>query len=111
MLMEMTIELERTRDILGSARGEMGFSGVLVGFAAETEDLEANALAKLEAKGCDFVVANDVSRSDIGFDSAENEIVVLFPEGRVERPPRAEKTELAKVLLMFIEDAAKEKVG
>ncbi|NNM29582.1 MAG: phosphopantothenoylcysteine decarboxylase, partial [Akkermansiaceae bacterium] len=65
----MTLELVRNPDILGSARATFHFPGVLVGFAAETDDLEANARAKLEKKGCDLVVANDVSRPGIGFDS------------------------------------------
>ncbi|MGI9242759.1 MAG: phosphopantothenoylcysteine decarboxylase [Verrucomicrobiales bacterium] len=73
----LTLELVRTRDVLGSARGEMGFTGTLVGFAAETEDLEANAAKKLHRKGCDFVVANDVSVPGIGFDSDENAVLVL----------------------------------
>ncbi len=77
---KMVLELERTPDILGSMRSVFGFSGVLVGFAAETQDVEAYARGKLERKGCDMVVANDVSRSDIGFDSRENEVLLVFPD-------------------------------
>ena len=90
----LSLELVKTRDILGSARNEMGFTGFLVGFAAETENLEANARLKLEKKGCDLVIANDVSRSDIGFDSHENEALLIFHD-RTENFPKAPKHDLA----------------
>jgi phosphopantothenoylcysteine decarboxylase/phosphopantothenate--cysteine ligase len=76
----LTLELVKTPDILGSARSELNYSGTLVGFAAETENLEANAREKLLRKGCDLIVANDVSRSDIGFDSNQNEVLLVYPE-------------------------------
>ena len=94
----MSLELVRTRDILGSAREKMGYGGVLVGFAAETENLESNARGKLERKGCDFVVANDVSRKDIGFDANENEVVLIFPDHS--KPlPKDSKEQLAHAIL------------
>lgn len=76
----LIIELERTPDILGSMRDVFGFTGTLVGFAAETQDVEDYARGKLERKKCDFIVANDVSRADIGFDSRENEVALVFPD-------------------------------
>lgn len=76
----LVIELERTPDILGSMRDIFGFTGTLVGFAAETQNVEDYARGKLERKKCDFIVANDVSRSDIGFDSRENEVALVFPD-------------------------------
>lgn len=76
----MVLELERTPDILGSMRDVFGFKGTLVGFAAETQDVEDYARGKLERKKCDFIVANDVSRTDIGFDSRENEVALVFPD-------------------------------
>ena len=90
----LSLELVKTKDILGSARGEIGFTGFLVGFAAETENIEANARLKLVAKGCDLVVANDVSRPDIGFDSHDNEALLVFPD-RTELFPKAPKHDLA----------------
>lgn len=90
----LSLELVKTKDILGSARDGMGFTGFLVGFAAETENLEANARLKLEKKGCDLVIANDVSRSDIGFDSHENEALLVLPD-RTENFPKAPKHDLA----------------
>ncbi len=98
----LTLELERTVDILGSVRGAMGFSGTLVGFAAETENLAANARAKLARKGCDLVVANDVSRRDIGFDSSDNEVLLVFRDGREEALPLQAKRELADELVKVI---------
>ena len=94
----LTVELVRNPDILGSARPVFGFTGTLVGFAAETSDLEANARAKLTRKGCNLVVANDVSRSDIGFDSDHNEVLLIYPD-RTEMLPRLPKEELAEQIL------------
>jgi phosphopantothenoylcysteine synthetase/decarboxylase len=97
----LSIELVKTKDILGTARSEMGFTGFLVGFAAETENLEANARRKLETKGCDLIVANDVSRSDIGFDSSENEALLVFPD-RTEIFKKAPKDDLAMFLVLML---------
>jgi phosphopantothenoylcysteine decarboxylase/phosphopantothenate--cysteine ligase len=89
----LTLELVRTTDILGSAR-DAGFAGTLVGFAAETENLEANARDKLVRKRCDLVIANDVSQSGIGFDSDENQILLVYPDRSVALP-RASKHALS----------------
>ena len=89
-----TLALVRTADILGSARQPFGFTGTLVGFAAETEDLEANARQKLTRKHCDLVIANDVSQPGIGFDSDHNEVLLVYPN-RSESLPGASKYELA----------------
>lgn len=86
----LLLELERTPDILGSMRSEFGYRGVLVGFAAETQDVLAYAREKLQRKGCDMIVANDVSRPGIGFDSRENE-VTLITEKTTEALPRESK--------------------
>lgn len=98
----LTVELVKTKDILGSVRGEMDFKGFLVGFAAETENLEENARAKLNRKGCDMVVGNDVSRSDIGFDSDENEALLVFHD-HTESFAKASKYELAMRLVHIAE--------
>lgn len=94
----MTLELVRNPDILGSAREKFSYNGVLIGFAAETENLEENARGKLERKACDLVIANDVSRKDIGFDTHENEVLFVFPD-HTERPPKDTKHHLAHVIL------------
>ncbi|MEZ5385609.1 MAG: phosphopantothenoylcysteine decarboxylase [Prosthecobacter sp.] len=99
---KLTLELERTEDILGSARSKLGFQGFLVGFAAETEKLITHAQEKLERKGCDMIVANDVSQAGVGFDSAENEVTLCLPDGRTIAIPRQSKTALARVLIAHI---------
>ena len=97
----LTLELVRTPDSLGSARQPFGFTGTLVGFAAETEHLEEHARGKLLRKGCDLVVANDVSQPGIGFDSDHNEILLVFPD-RSEAVPMATKHHLAHHLVETI---------
>jgi len=97
----LTLELVKTKDILGSARDPIGFTGFLVGFAAETENLESNARLKLEKKGCNLIVANDVSRSDIGFDSHENEAILVFPD-RTEAFTKSSKDKLAIYLVSML---------
>lgn len=99
----LTMEFVKTRDILGSVRGEMGFGGYLIGFAAETENLEVNAREKLERKGCSLIVGNDVSRSDIGFDSEANEVLLVFPD-RTENFAKASKYELGMRLIQLAEE-------
>jgi phosphopantothenoylcysteine synthetase/decarboxylase len=99
----LVLELERTRDILGSARDLMAFDGVLVGFAAETGNIEAYARGKLERKGCDFIVANDVSQEGIGFQSDQNEVTVFYRNGSSQHLPRASKKEIGESLVKIIE--------
>lgn len=98
----LTLELERTEDILGSARTLFGYRGFLAGFAAETRDLRAHAHKKLARKGCDLVIANDVSQPGIGFDSEENEVILCLPGAREIPLPRQSKAALARAILAFI---------
>lgn len=99
----LTLELERTPDILGSVRVRFGFDGYLVGFAAETENLIPQAQAKLAQKACDLIVANDVSRPGIGFDSSDNEVTLCLPGGKTMPLGRKPKIELAREIIRFIE--------
>ena len=94
----LTLELVRTADILGSAREQFGFTGTLVGFAAETENLESNAREKLTRKHCDLIIANDVSQPGIGFDSDSNQVLLIYPD-RTESLPFASKHELSLQLV------------
>ena len=89
-------------------RTEFGFSGVLIGFAAETHDVEDYARGKLERKRCDMVVANDVSRRDIGFDSLENEVMLVYPD-RTELLEKAPKTQIALRIIEHASRLAQEK--
>jgi phosphopantothenoylcysteine synthetase/decarboxylase len=79
----------------------MGFTGTLVGFAAETGNLLDHARGKLVRKGCDLVVANDVSKAGIGFDSNHNEVTLVYPD-RDDPLPRASKHDLAHQLVQAI---------
>jgi len=97
----LTLELVKTRDILGSVRAPLGFAGTLIGFAAETENLEANAREKLTRKGCDLIIANDVSKPGIGFDSDQNEVILVHPD-HTETLPLASKHDLAHQLVQAI---------
>lgn len=98
----LELTLVRNPDILGDARSAFGFSGFLVGFAAETSDLEAHAREKLERKGCDLLVANDVSRPDIGFDRDENEVLLIPREGDLVAISRSSKAEIARRIVEWI---------
>ncbi len=91
------VEMEENPDILAGLR-EVAPRALIAGFAAETDDLERNARAKLERKGADFLVANDVSRSDIAFESADNEVTVFRREGPPVFFSRRPKSELAASL-------------
>ncbi len=97
----LILELVPTRDILSSiARHKHGL--LVVGFAAETNDLEENARLKLRTKNCDMIVGNDVSQADIGMESDENEVTIFFRNGEMTRIPRASKKIIARALIKII---------
>jgi phosphopantothenoylcysteine decarboxylase / phosphopantothenate---cysteine ligase len=98
------IELKKNRDVLAdlaAARKNRtgGARQVLVGFAAETERLEAHARGKLAAKGCDIIVANDVSASDAGFEVDNNRVTIVGPGDRVDVLPLLSKDAVAHRVL------------
>ena len=76
-----SIELVETEDILARMSERKQPGQVVVGFAAETNDLLANARVKLQRKGCDAIVANDVSRADSGFGSATDAVTWVTAAG------------------------------
>jgi phosphopantothenoylcysteine decarboxylase/phosphopantothenate--cysteine ligase len=94
----LTLELVRTPDIL-EGLGEAKGGRVLVGFAAETQDLLRNAAQKLEAKNLDLVVANDVSAPGAGFEAETNAVVILRRDGSRTDVPLASKREVAERIL------------
>jgi phosphopantothenoylcysteine decarboxylase/phosphopantothenate--cysteine ligase len=101
----LTLVLRRTPDILkdlGDRRLASGTPAVLVGFAAETRDLLSRAAGKLQAKHADLIVANDVSRSDAGFDVDTNEVTFVSAEG-AEHVPLQSKAAVAALLLDRVE--------
>jgi phosphopantothenoylcysteine decarboxylase/phosphopantothenate--cysteine ligase len=98
----LTLRLERNPDILGEVARQRAATGrphVVVGFAAETEDLLANARAKLEKKGLDLIVANNVSAPDSGFEVDTNRVTLLSADGSVEALPLLSKWEVADRLM------------
>ena len=96
-----TLELIPTRDILASLPRE-NRKFFVVGFAAETHDLEKNAQEKLRAKNCDMIVANDVSQTDSGMESDENAVTIFFREGKSKTISRASKKIIARELVKII---------
>jgi phosphopantothenoylcysteine decarboxylase/phosphopantothenate--cysteine ligase len=101
----ITLVLKKTPDILGelgTRRLSSGRGPLLVGFAAETEDLVARASAKREKKHADLIVANDVSRADAGFDVDTNAVTVIGPEG-AQALPLQTKARVASAILDRVE--------
>jgi phosphopantothenoylcysteine decarboxylase/phosphopantothenate--cysteine ligase len=98
----ITLELEPTPDILAAVGAARRSGQVLVGFAAETGDGLARARQKRAAKGVDLIVLNDVSQPGIGFDAADNEVVVVGPDGD-EPLARAPKRAIAAAILDRVE--------
>jgi phosphopantothenoylcysteine decarboxylase/phosphopantothenate--cysteine ligase len=104
----MTLVLKRTPDILadlGARRLASGTGPILVGFAAETQDVIARAKAKRERKHADLIVANDVSRTDAGFGVETNAVIIIGPDGpdAVEPLPLQSKARVAAAILDRIE--------
>ncbi len=93
------IRLEPTCDILAGLGSAKTGGQVLVGFAAETDDLEANALAKMRAKNLDLIVANDVSKERVGFGHDTNEVVMFTADGVRHHVPLTTKSEAARAVL------------
>ena len=97
---EFSLRLTSTRDILASLPRERSY--LVIGFAAETHDLEENAQKKLRAKNCDMIVANDVSASDVGMESDENAVEIFFENGARQKIMRAKKKFVAREVVKKI---------
>jgi phosphopantothenoylcysteine decarboxylase/phosphopantothenate--cysteine ligase len=93
------LELIPTRDILHSLGHQEDRQFLLVGFAAETDQVEENAVKKLRTKNCDIIVANDVSGADSGMESEMNEVTILFRDGEKMKISRAPKKNIARELV------------
>ncbi|MFZ2054941.1 MAG: bifunctional phosphopantothenoylcysteine decarboxylase/phosphopantothenate--cysteine ligase CoaBC [Candidatus Aminicenantales bacterium] len=99
-----TLRLVPTEDILTTLGRDGGRAKrIIVGFAAETEDVAAGALKKLRAKKLDLIVANDVSRKDIGFDSEDNQVMIIDRKGTVVESDKASKREISRLIMDRIE--------
>ena len=92
---DRALRLSAGRDILASL-APLRRAQTVVAFAAEAEDLERRGRAKLEQKGADLIVVNDVGREDIGFDAPENEVLILRRDGEKEFVSRRSKREIAE---------------
>jgi phosphopantothenoylcysteine decarboxylase/phosphopantothenate--cysteine ligase len=103
-----SLELERTTDILGEI-GERKGDRIVVGFAAETEDLIAHARKKLLEKNLDLIVVNDVTKPDSGFSSDTNQVKILFPSGEVKDHPVMSKEEVSQLILDDVANLLKQK--
>jgi phosphopantothenoylcysteine decarboxylase/phosphopantothenate--cysteine ligase len=99
---QIQVQLRRTPDILAEICKRRRPDQCIVGFAAETEQVSRYALDKLERKGADFIVANDVSQADIGFDTDANRVEVYGRNGFFHTWPKMSKREVADRLLDLI---------
>ena len=104
---EFSLELIPTRDILQSLGLQQERKFLLVGFAAETDYLEANATKKLGEKNCDIIVAND---AHIGMETDENELLILFCDGETKKISRAPKTFLACELVKIFSNSQQKRL-
>jgi phosphopantothenoylcysteine decarboxylase/phosphopantothenate--cysteine ligase len=97
LTLELTPNPDILREVVAAARGAF-----VVGFAAETNDVVANAQAKLEAKNVDLLVVNDVSQRGIGFEAEDNEVTLLDRWGGNRALPRLPKAEVADAILSHV---------
>ncbi len=95
---ELTLELVKNPDILKSISA-LNERPLVVGFCAESENLIENAKKKITNKGCDLLIANDISRKDIGFNSDENEIYILDKKLNIKHIEKDTKQNIAKRIL------------
>ena len=95
---ELTLELVKNTDIL-KGLCEKKTHQCIIGFCAESENLIENAKEKITKKGCDYLIANDISRNDIGFGSEDNEVVILDKNGGMKRLEKASKSVIACQIL------------
>jgi len=102
---EFTLQLTRTPDILADVTSRYP-QKFCVGFAAETQDIKQNAIQKLNNKSLNLVVANDVSRPDIGFDKNENEVTIYW-QGGEKKIEKGTKTKIARELIAVIAEQIK----
>ncbi len=104
----ITLEFEKNPDIIGEL-GKVKEERVLVGFAAETENIFDNAREKLKNKNLDLIVANDVAKAGIGFGSDNNEVTIIERSGKVRQVPLLSKDEIANIILDSVKKTLKKK--
>lgn len=99
----LTLELVKNPDIL-KYLCEKKTHQIVVGFCAESQNLIENAKVKIRKKNCDYLVANDISRHDIGFSSDENEVVIFNKNGESVKFEKASKDVIARKILEYINE-------
>lgn len=99
----LTLVLRQTTHILKTLAARKRPGQIVVGFAAETENLLTNALAKLRSRNLDLVVANDVTQAGAGFDTDTNIVTLLWPDGHADALPLLTKAEVASRLLTALQ--------
>lgn len=97
----ITLELAKNPDILAELCKNKSHQ-TIVGFCAESENLIENAKTKIEKKGCDYLIANDISRKDIGFGVNDNEVTILDKNGNIKKLEKAPKNVIAREILECI---------
>lgn len=95
---DMKIELERTHDILFEVGQAKTDQQILVGFAAETNDVIENAKSKMQRKNLDFIIANDVKKEGAGFGTDTNIVTIIPRQGEIEPLPVMKKSEVARAV-------------
>ena len=98
----VTLTLTKNPDILKEISKQKKENQIIIGFCAESENLLNYAKEKIDKKGCDYLVANDISRKDIGFGSDENEIYILDKNHNIKHFEKSSKQEIAKNILEYI---------
>lgn len=104
---ELTLALTKNPDILKGLCERKQNSPtqnkpIIIGFCAESENLIENAKTKIAKKGCDYLIANDISRKDIGFSSDDNEVSILDKNGNITQIEKAPKSTIARKILEHI---------
>ena len=99
----ITLELVKNPDILHELCKKKT-NQTVIGFCAESENLIENAKEKIQKKGCDYLIANDISRTDIGFSSDYNEVLILDRKGGMKKLEKASKADIAREILKEINE-------
>jgi phosphopantothenoylcysteine decarboxylase/phosphopantothenate--cysteine ligase len=104
----MVLELEKNPDIVGEL-GKVKGNRIVVGFAAETENLIEHAFEKLKKKNLDLIIANNVAKAGIGFGSDDNEVTIIERSGSTKQVPKLSKDEIAHIILDAVKKVIKKR--
>ena len=99
------MRLEKNPDILDYlGKNNKARPKIVVGFSAETENVIQNSKKKIKEKYCDLIIANDVSKKDLGFNSEYNEVSIIDKKGRIKSIQRSKKSYIANAIAKIILD-------